>query len=161
MGTLTRGHYKLDQDLINRARQLAGMGLPNKSIAAGIGVSYTQLKQWLQNAQGQDPTPEESALSAAMRLGALAGEATLIDRLHRQAESDPKCSTWLLSHSPKWRDAWSDSAQVRREVNKLAGIVVLALEQTESLTPEQRREVLLRIQAQGAALQVADMPEEG
>jgi len=161
MGTLTRGHYKLDEELIQKVYTLAGMGLPNKSIAAGVGVSYRVLHQWLSNAQTDDATPEELQLFQAMRQGALAGEATLISRLHRQAESDPKCSTWLLSHSPKWRDQWSDSAQVRRELNKLAGIVVLALEQTESLTPEQRREVLLRIQAQGQALQVADMPEEG
>jgi hypothetical protein len=161
MGTLTRGHTKLDRDLINRARQLAGMGLPNKSIAAGIGVSNGRLCTWLSNAQGEDATALECELYEAMRQGALAGEAALIDRLHRQAENNPNTATWLLSHSPKWRDQWSDSAQVRRELNKLAGIVVLALEQTESLTPEQRREVLLRIQAQGQALQVADMSEEG
>jgi hypothetical protein len=137
------------------------MGLPNKSIAAGVGVSYGHLREWLKRAETGVGTELENALAEAMRQGALAGEAALIDRLHRQAESNPGTATWLLTHSPKWRDSWSDSAQVRREVARMAGMVVTALEQTESLTPEQRREVLLRIQAAGYNLQVADMPEEG
>jgi hypothetical protein len=161
VAAITRGHRKLNPERIALASRLAGMGLPNKSIAAGIGVSYGQFRWWLANAEGDDPTPEETALSEAMRQGAFAGEAALIDRLHRQAESDPKCSTWLLTHSPKWREQWSDSAQARREVARLASMVVVALEQTESISPEQRREVLLRIQAQGASLQLADTPEEG
>ena len=63
---------------------------------------------------------------------------------------------WLLSHSPRWRDTWSDAAHARREVARVVDLFVAALKEEDTLTPAQRERVLLRVRAKGLALQAAE-----
>jgi hypothetical protein len=157
---MARGHTKLTPEAIAKAYELAKQGLPNKSIAAGMGASYGQFREWLTNAQGEDPTELETALSEAMREGALAGEQALLDKLGKHADNDSRAATWLLSHSPKWRDTWSEASRTRQEVGRVVDMFVAALNDDETLTPAQRERVLLVVKAKGLAVVSSDVPEE-
>ncbi len=157
---MARGHTKLTPEAIEKAYELAKQGLPNKSIAAGMGVAYPTFKWWMANAQTDEATEEELALLSAMREGALAGEKALLDKLGKHAENDSRAATWLLSHSPKWRDTWSEASRTRQEVSRVVDMFVAALNDDETLTPAQRERVLLVVKAKGLAVVSSDVPEE-
>lgn len=157
---MARGHTKLTPEAIEKAYELAKQGLPNKSIAAGMGVSYPALRLWLTNAKTDDATEEELSLLEAMREGALAGEKALLAKLQTHADNDSRAATWLLSHSPKWRDTWSEASRTRQEVGRVVDMFVAALNDDETLTPAQRERVLLVVKAKGLAVVSSDVPEE-
>jgi hypothetical protein len=75
-------------------------------------------------------------------------------------KGDTRAATWLLSHSPTWRDSWSDASHVRREVQKVGGMFVAALEEEPSLRAEQRERVMLRARAKGLALAAVEGEEQ-
>lgn len=157
---MARGHTKLTPEAIAKAYELAKEGLPNKSIAAGISVDYTTFTKWMANAKTDDATDLERQLFAAMREGALEGEKALLSKLRTHADNDTRAATWLLSHSPKWRDTWSEASRTRQEVGRVVDMFVAALNDDETLTPAQRERVLLVVKAKGLAVVSSDVPEE-
>ena len=126
-----------------------------------MGVAYSTLTMWLRTvAEESDPHPSLLALSAAMREGALKGEQANLAKIRAKADEDIRASTWLLSHSPKWRDTWSDASRTRQEVNRVVDLFVAALNDDDTLTPAQRERVLLVVKSKGLVINTADMPEE-
>jgi hypothetical protein len=142
-----RRHYKLNDDVIKKVRFLAEFGAPLEHIAPASGVSYALLHQSLKNAKGPDPTPEELKLLEAIEAGRAAGGMRLINKIAEQADNgDMKAATWMLTHSPSFRDHYSDTAAANRA--RLEGVEAAVQAISEAgLTPEQEREVLLRIAA--------------
>lgn len=157
---MARVHTKLTPERIQRAYELAKDGLPNKSIAAGMGVSHSAFCLWMANAKAGEGTQEEMDLLEAMRAGALEGEKALLSKLQSHAANDSRAATWLLSHSPKWRDTWSEASRTRQEVGRVVDMFVAALNDDETLTPAQRERVLLVVKAKGLAVVSSDVPEE-
>lgn len=140
-----RGHYKLNQDLIKKAGRLAALGWSQKAIAEACGVSETAFCIWLNNATGDKPTDFELKLLKAIQEAATAGEQALVAKI---ADGDTRDAQWLLTHSARWRDRWSDAAATRREVNNVLTNVVQIIQQSE-LTQEQRDHLLLQMHAAG------------
>jgi hypothetical protein len=142
-----RRHYKLNDDVIKKVRFLAEFGAPLEHIAPAAGITYEIMRQWLKNAKGPDPTPQEVALLGAIEAGRAAGGMRLINKIAEQAENgDMKASTWMLTHSPAFRDHYSDTAAANRA--RIEGIDAAVQAITEAgLTPEQERDLLLRITA--------------
>lgn len=140
-----RGHYKLNQDLIKKAGRLAALGWSQKAIAEACGVSETAFCIWLNNATGDKPTDLELKLLKAIQEAATAGEQALVAKI---ADGDTRDAQWLLTHSARWRDRWSDAAATRREVNNVLTNVVQIIQQSE-LTQEQRDHLLLQMHAAG------------
>ena len=142
-----RRHYKLNDDVIKKVRFLAEFGAPLQHIAPAAGVSYDLLWQSLKNAKGPDPTPEELKLSEAIEAGRAAGGMRLINKIAEQAENgDMKASTWMLTHAPAFRDHYSDNAAATRARQEGIEAAVQAIAEA-GLTPEQERDLLLRITA--------------
>lgn len=140
-----RGHRKLNQDLIAKAARYAALGWSQRSIAEACGVSEQQFCEWLGNAKKEDATELEVELSEAIQEAALTGEEALVRKI---AEGDNRDAQWLLTHSPRWRNTWSDAAALRREVGSVLATVVQVVQQSD-LTPEQQDHLLLRMQAAG------------
>lgn len=136
-----RSHYKLNADLIARAARLAALGWAQKDIAKACGVSEWQFSEWLSNARKEDATDLESQLSQAFHEASVAGEAAMVSKI---AEGDSRDAQWLLTHSPRWRNTWSDGAAVRRALAAAADVVLQS-----DLTPDQQKHLLLRMQAAG------------
>ena len=148
---------KLTAEKVKRAEELTGLGLPMLSIAQALGVNRCTLREWIAAGLEPDASELESALAAAIQRGRVEGEERLLQHLHKMAETgDTRAATWLLSHSPRWRDSWSDAAQAKREVAKVVGLFVAALEEDRTLLPEQRERVLLAVKARGVALAASD-----
>lgn len=140
-----RGHYKLNQDLIKKAGRLAALGWSQKAIAEACGVTDEIFRVWLNNAQGDSPTKLELGLFGAIQEAATAGEQALVAKI---ADGDTRDAQWLLTHSARWRDRWSDAAATRREIGNTLATVVQVIQQSD-LTPDQQDHLLLRMQAAG------------
>ena len=142
-----RRHYKLNDDVIKKVRILAEFGAPLQHIGPAAGVSYDLLWQSLKNAKGPDPTPEEIKLSEAIEAGRAAGGMRLINKIAEQAENgDMKASTWMLTHSPAFRDHYSDTAAANRAKQEGIEAAVQAIADA-NLPPDVERDLLLRITA--------------
>lgn len=142
-----RRHYKLNDDVIKKVRILAEYGAPLEHIAPAAGISYPLIWQSLKNAKGPNPTPEELKLLEAIETGRAAGGMRLIGKVAEQAdEGDFKAATWMLTHSPAFRDHYSDNAAVNRAKEETVGAVVAAIAGA-GLPRETERDLLLRITA--------------
>lgn len=142
-----RRHYKLNDDVIKKVRFLAEFGAPLQHIGPAAGVSYDLLWQSLKNAKGPDPTPEEIKLSEAIEAGRAAGGMRLINKIAEQAENgDMKASTWMLTHSPAFREHYSDTAAANRAKQEGIEAAVQAIADA-NLPPDVERDLLLRITA--------------
>ena len=142
-----RRHYKLNDDVIKKVRILAEYGAPLEHIAPAAGISYPLIWQSLKNAKGPTPTPEELKLLEAIETGRAAGGMRLIGKVAEQADGgDFKAATWMLTHSPAFRDHYSDAAALNRARQEGIEAAVQGL-QAAGLTPEQERNVLLQISA--------------
>ena len=152
---------KLTAEKVTRAEELTALGLPMLSIAQALGVNRCTLREWIAAGLEPDASELEAALAAAIQRGRVEGEEQLLQHLHKMAEKgDTRAATWLLSHSPRWRDSWSEASHAKREVQRVVQMFVQALEQDATLRPEQRERVLLSVRAQGLALQAADSEQE-
>jgi transcriptional regulator with XRE-family HTH domain len=140
-----RGHYKLNANLIEKAARLAALGWSQRNIAEACGVDDSTFRMWISNADTAEATELESALLAAIQEAAAAGEEALAAKI---ANGDTRDAQWLLTHSARWRDRWSDAAATRREVLNTLNTVVQVIQQSD-LTPEQQDQLLLRMQAAG------------
>lgn len=140
-----RGHYKLNAALIKKAAKYAALGFSQRAIAQACGVSEDIFSIWLNNACGDNPTPSELGLFRAMQEASIAGEEALVAKI---TDGDTRDAQWLLTHSARWRDRWSDAAATRREINNALSTVVQVIQQSD-LTPEQQNHLLLRMQAAG------------
>lgn len=140
-----RGHYKLTPELIEKASRFASLGWTQKMIAEGCGVSEAQFSEWLNSGRKTGGTDRETELSKAIHEASTSAQARLVARI---SEGDTRDAQWLLTHSPRWRDMWSDAAATRREVNNTLATVVQVIQQCD-LTPEQQDQILLRMQAAG------------
>ena len=154
-----RRHYKLNDDVINKVRILAEFGAPLEHIAPAAGISYGTIWQSLKNAKGPNPTRLELKLSEAIEAGRAAGGMRLIGKVAEQADKgDLKAATWMLTHSPAFRDHYSDSAAINRARQEGIEAAVQGL-QAAGLTPDQERAVLLQISARtGENLSPSDQP---
>jgi len=142
-----RRHYKLNAEVIEKVRVLAEYGAALEHIAPAVGVSYGALKAWVGNAKGTDPTNEEIALLDALNEGRAKGAHRFINLITQSAENgDPKSAQWMLTHSPAYRRQYSDNAAVTRARCEGVEAAVNAISEA-NLTPEQERDILLRIQA--------------
>jgi hypothetical protein len=151
---------KLTAEKVKRAEELTALGLPMLSIAQALGVNRCTLREWIAAGLEPDASELEAALAAAIQRGRVEGEEQLVKHLYKMAETgDTRAATWLLSHSPRWRDSWSEASHAKREVQRVVQMFVQALEQDATLLPAQREKVLLSVRAKGLALQAADSEE--
>ena len=142
-----RRHYKLNDDVINKVRVLAEFGAPLEHIAPAAGISYGTIWQSLKNAKGPNPTPEEIKLSEAIEAGRAAGGMRLIGKVAEQADNgDLKAATWMLTHSPAFRDHYSDAAALTRARQEGIEMVIQAIADA-NLPPDEEQNLLLRIKA--------------
>lgn len=145
---------RLTPELIQRAGELAALGLPMLSIAKGCGVTDRALYGWLKAAREGTGGELEVRLLHTIQEAHTKGELKLVQRLQRLAEEgDGKAAMWMLSHGAA-RDSWSDAAATRREVSRVLGLVADGI-QSSRLTPEQQEEVILAMRCKGVGL-----PEE-
>lgn len=142
-----RRHYKLNAEVIEKVRVLAEYGAALEHIAPAVGVSYDALCMWVRNAKGNDPTEEEIHLLQALNEGRAKGAHRFINLITQSAENgDAKSAQWMLTHSPAYRRQYSDNAAVTRARCEGVEAAVNAISEA-NLTPEQERDILLRIQA--------------
>jgi hypothetical protein len=147
MAAIIRQHYKLNWELIKKVRILAEFGGPLEHIAAAVGVSYPAIRVWISNAKKGQGTELELALLSAIDLGRATGGMRLANIIAKAAdEGNTRDAQWMLTHSPAFRNHYSDNAAIVRARQEGIELAVQALTESE-LSPEQERNLLLRIQS--------------
>ncbi len=147
MAAIIRQHYKLNWELIKKVRILAEFGGPLEHIAAAVGVSYAAIRVWINNAKKGQGTELEVALLSAIDLGRASGGMRLANIIAKAAdEGNTRDAQWMLTHSPAFRNHYSDNAAIVRARQEGIELAVQALSESE-LSPEQERDLLLRIQS--------------
>jgi len=143
-----RGHRKLNKNVIEKVRFLAEFGAPLEHIAPAAGISYGLLWQSLKNAKTEHATAQELELLEAIEQGRAKGGMRLIGKVAESADNgDLKAATWMLTHSPAFRDHYSDSAAMNRARQEGVEMVVKAIAEA-GLPSDTERDLLLRINAQ-------------
>ena len=147
MPAIIRQHYKLNWELIKKVRILAEFGGPIEHIAAAVGVSYPAVKAWISNARKGQGTELETALLAAINEGQAKGGMRLTNIIAKAADQgNTKDAQWMLTHSPAFRNHYSDNAAIVRARQEGIELAVQALTESQ-LPPDQERDLLLRIQS--------------
>ena len=147
MAAIIRQHYKLNWELIKKVRILAEFGGPLEHIAAAVGVSYRAINEWIANAKTDKGTQLEILLLQAIDEGRAKGGMRLANIIAKAAdEGNTRDAQWMLTHSPAFRNHYSDNAAIVRARQEGIELAVQALAESE-LSPEQERNLLLRIQS--------------
>jgi glycosyltransferase involved in cell wall biosynthesis len=133
---------------------LAATGLPVPSIAEACGVSPSGFRAWLQRAREGNGDELEVALLERIQAGQFEAEQTLLTRVLNHSAQDWWAAAWCLTHHPRHRELYSDAAALRREQQRVLGLVADGI-LASRLTDAQKQEVILCIKARGAGL-----PEE-
>lgn len=136
---------KLTPELILLAADVAAECPSYTAIASVCGVSRQVVALWIERGKTDEGTELERRFSGAILEQITAAERRLARKM---ANGEPKDAAWLLTHSPFYREEWSDAAATRREVQKAMNSVVQAIE-ASSLSPEQRMELFTRLGAAG------------
>jgi hypothetical protein len=138
--------------MIQVAAEVAAKCPSYRAIARSLGVHHCTVRDWLD--KGDDPNSPElfRRFSEAIHDALLSAEINLTEKI---TCGEPKDAAWMLTHSPFFRDEWSDAAAERRAVQRTLGNVVAAIE-SANLPDDQRTRLLLNLQAQGLGVPDAD-----
>ena len=116
-----------------------------RAISRALGVHHCTVRDWMQKGEAEDADPLFRSFSIAIHDALLVAEKGLTKKI---AEGEPKDAAWLLTHSPFFRDEWSDAAAERKTERRTVATVLEAVAAT-GLTPDQERTLLLQMQARG------------
>lgn len=139
----------IDAALLDRAEELASLGLSVRDICRGLNVSQSWLYTHLRAARNGTGTPEDQQLMQRILRGQQQGTQRLVESLRQMAMAgDVKAATWLLSHSPVSRRDWSDVGAVLAEKRRMIGTMVEAIAAC-NLPKETEYRILLQCEAMG------------
>lgn len=135
----------LTAEMIPLAAEIASKCPSFTAVARGLGVTTDTIRNWMKRGETDEPESLHAQFFRAIHAALAEGEKYLSLKLFN---GDGKDAAWLLTHSPFFRDEWSDAAATRREVQAVLSTVVQTI-QGSDLTPEQQDHLLLRMQAAG------------
>ena len=140
----------LTAEMVAAAAEVAAKAPTLRAIGHALGVRPGTVRDWIRKGEAPDAPPLHAAFSAAIH-GALAqAETALVAKI---AAGEPRDAAWLLTHSPFFRDDWSDAAAVRREVSRVMAEVCTVIE-SSGLSAEEQTRLLLAMQARGIGIQL-------
>ena len=143
----------LTAEMVAAAAEVAAKAPTLRAIGHALGVRPGTVRDWIRKGEASDAPELHAAFSAAIH-GALAqAETALVAKI---AAGEPRDAAWLLTHSPFFRDTWSDAAAIRRAVAASQARTCAVIEAAD-LTHEQRYRLLLGLAAAGEA----EMPDRG
>lgn len=139
----------IDAALLDRAEELAALGLSVRDICRGLNVSQSWLYTHLRAARNGTGTPEDQQLMHRILRGQQQGTQRLVESLRQTAMAgDVKAATWLLSHSPVSRRDWSEPGHLLAEKRRMIGAMVEAIAAC-NLPKETEYRILLQCEAMG------------
>jgi DNA-directed RNA polymerase specialized sigma24 family protein len=138
--TLTPEHVEI-------AREVTGHGGALTTVASACGTPLRTVQSWLTQAKAGEGSDLHQAFLRAIQEGHHEAEIRALKII--TGSQDPRDAQWWLTHNPTTRDTWSDAAAERRAVTAAMTPVMRAL---ASFPPEQRKSMILAIEAEGGRL---------
>lgn len=135
----------LTPEAIDIAADVASRCPSYVAIARAIGVGPTTIRDWLRRGRSKDHPEIYQRFYAVIQDALAKAEIRLAEKI---STGEPRDAAWMLTHSPFFREEWSDAAAERRAVQKALQHVVTAIEST-GLSQEQKTHLFLAMQAQG------------
>lgn len=148
---------RLTPELIEKAAALAATGLPVPSVAEACGVSASGFRAWLQRARQGDGDGLEVALLERIQAGQVEAEQNLLNRVVEHSRQDWRAAAWCLTHHPRHREMYGDAAALRREQERVLGLVATGI-QSSGLSIEQQQRLITALLATGVALPQGEEP---
>ncbi len=139
----------IQPEMIETAGRLASACGTMNGIARGIGVHVDTVRDWLRKGEADESDSIYRRFFQSIQAGLVEAEISLTSKLQ---SGDGRDAAWLLSHSPFFREQWSDAAAERRAVQRTLTGVVAAID-AAGLSDDQRTRLLLTMQAQGIGVQ--------
>jgi hypothetical protein len=134
--------------MVAAAAEVARTAPTLRAIGTALGVRPGTVRDWIRKGESDGAPPLHAEFAAAID-GALAeAETALVLKI---ATGEPRDAAWLLTHSPFFRDDWSDAAAARRAVAASQARTVAVIQAAPHLTPDQRYRLLLELAAAGEA----------
>jgi hypothetical protein len=116
-----------------------------RAISRALGVHHCTVRDWMQKGEAEDADPLFRSFSTAIQEALLLAEKGLTKKI---ADGEPKDAAWLLTHSPFFRDEWSDAAAERKTERRTVATMLEAVT-AAGLPADLERNLLLQMQARG------------
>jgi transposase-like protein len=132
--------------MIQVAAEVAAKCPSYRAIARSLGVHHCTVRDWVE--RGEDSSAPElfQRFSTAIHEALLTAEINLTEKI---TCGEPKDAAWMLTHSPFFREEWSDAAAERRAVQRSQDRTIAVIEAAPELSPDQRRMLFARLAAAG------------
>ena len=144
---------KLTPEKLEKAIELANLGLPLELVARGVGVHKSTFFRWINKADKFGPDSLECRLRDSINSAAVNIAKIHLHNLRQQAENgSTAAATWMLTHHPAVRDQFSDAAAERKVERRTIATVIEAIT-AAGLPQEDEQRLLLHMQARGLAAQ--------
>lgn len=144
---------KLTPELVGKARDLAGDGLPVALIADRLDIGRRTAYTWIQNADKKGENSLEWEFRQAIFHADVQECRNLLSGLRQSAaQGNAWSATWLLTHHPRLRDHFSDAAAERRTERRTVATVMEAVAAVD-LPADVEQALLLQMQARGLGVQ--------
>lgn len=138
----------LTAEMIPRAAAVARECPTLAAIGRSLGVRRATVRDWIRKGSAADAPEPFAGFSAAIH-GAIAEAEIALAR--KIAAGDARDAAWLLTHSPFFREDWSDAAAERRTERRILAAVVEAIA-AAGLPSDQQTRLLLTMQARGLGI---------
>lgn len=142
---------KLTPELIQRAKDLASLGLPLALMAARLGVGRATASTWIKNADKLGEDSLEYQFREVINIADAERAGNILSGLNKLATAETPnffAATWILTHHPRLRDHFSDAAAERKTERKTVSTVLEAISAT-GLPSDLEQSLLLQMQARG------------
>ena len=135
----------LKPEMVELAAETARECPSYRAISRALGVHHCTVRDWMQKGDAEDADPLFRSFSTAIHDALLVAEKGLTKKI---AEGEPKDAAWLLTHSPFFRDEWSDAAAERKTERRTVATVLEAVA-AAGLPADLEHTLLLQMQARG------------
>lgn len=147
----------LTPDLIAAAVEVAEHCPSYVAIGRAVGVTEQTIRRWMRDGRSPDADPLQQQFSTAIHEAILRSEVALTRKI---AAGEAKDAAWLLTHSPFFREEWSDAAADRRAEKRTMTAVMDAII-AAGLPPEQERILQLNLRARGLGVEPQEPTDAG
>lgn len=108
---------KLTKERQEKIVAILKLGCTEKTAWSAAGVGKSTFHQWMQKGEALPVGHHLRDFHDAVLAAHDVGEVARVQRISKAARNDPQFDTWILTHSPVYREKWSPRQKVEHGGN--------------------------------------------